>query len=130
MKDINRRTFLSTAAGATIGLTASRSALGHLPGSPRRCPAVRWKKQGVIIKPDEAIAGGKVQNFTCPAEPLDDGRWRIWYSSYGTGVPFNIAKAEGVPGETFERYPAVLSEGEPPDAEFSVGNLPKDWRPV
>ena len=130
MKDIDRRRFLSTAAGAAIGLTASKAALGHLPAAPRPCPATRWKKQGVIIKPDEAISGGKVQNFTCPAEPLDDGRWRIWYSSYGTSVPFNIAKAEGVPGEPFERYPAALSEGEPADAEFSLGNLPKDWRPV
>ena len=76
----------------------------------------QWKKQGIIIRPDDAISGGKVQNFTCPAEPFDGGRWRIWYSSYGTGVPFNIAKAEGIPGKPLKRYPAVLSEGEPAGA--------------
>jgi hypothetical protein len=127
---MHRRTFLSTAAGATLGLMASGAAGDGLSTTPRPCPPTRWKKQGVIIKPDEAIPGGRIQNFTCPAEPLDDGRWRIWYSSYGTDVPFNIAEAEGVVGEPFERHLAVLSEGEPADAEFSVGNLPQDWRPV
>lgn len=130
MKDINRRTFLGSAAGATVGLAASGPAFGNVSTTPQPCPPTRWKKQGVIIKPDETIPGGKVQNFTCPAEPLDDGRWRIWYSNCGSAASFNIAKAEGTPGQPFERHPAVLSEGEPADAEFSVGNLPKDWRPV
>ncbi|HHD64092.1 MAG TPA: hypothetical protein ENK96_07005, partial [Desulfobulbaceae bacterium] len=88
---------MSTAAGATISLTAGTVARGSLSAVPRPCPPTQWKKQGIILKPDDAISGGKVQNFTCPAEPLDDGRWRLWYSRYGTGVPFNIAKAEGIP---------------------------------
>ena len=77
-------------------------------------------------KPD----GSGLQNFICPAEPLGDGRWRLWFSMVGRGVPSKIGYAEGRPGETMARELARLSPGDPVDAPLSIGNLPEGWRPV
>lgn len=71
-----------------------------------------------------------IQNFTCPAEPLGDGRWRVWYSVSNRGVRFTIAVAEGKLGGPMTHHLADLSEGEPSDTAFSIGNLPSGWRPV
>jgi len=71
-----------------------------------------------------------VQNFTCAAEPLDGGKWRIWYSRTDPKSTYNVAVAEGVPGEAMDRRVAVLSAGEPEDAPFAIGNLPAGWNPV
>jgi hypothetical protein len=69
-----------------------------------------------------------VQNFNSPAEPLGNGRWRIWFG--GNVSTWNIGVAEGVPGREMVEHAAVLSEGEPADAPLAIGNLPDGWRPV
>ncbi|MFV1969138.1 MAG: hypothetical protein ACC628_27265 [Pirellulaceae bacterium] len=127
----DRRQFLEVAACAGLGTMVGR----WLPGEetvPRLNPASpdKWAKKGVVLAPPTEPEGCRVQNFTCPAEPLERGRWRIWYSMSGRGVPFNVGYAEGVPGEPLQRYVAVLNGGRPLDAPFSIGNLPSDWRPV
>jgi hypothetical protein len=71
-----------------------------------------------------------VQNFTCPAEPLKNGAWRLWYSTSGKGTGFGLAYAEGVPGQPMKKIPAQCSPGDPPDAPYAIGNLPDKWRPT
>ena len=84
----------------------------------------------MVLGPGEGPRDRWVQNFTCPAEPMGDGRWRLWYSVAGPKVPYNVAVAVGVPGERMTRRVAVLSAGEPQDAPLAIGNLPEGWRPV
>ncbi len=71
---------------------------------------------------------GHIQNFTCPVEPLDKGRWRLWYSSCGKN--YNIAFAEGTIGEPMKKAPAACTPGEAGDGPFTIGHLPDKWRPV
>ena len=92
---------------------------------PLPCSSTAWVKQGAVLKQTEPWEGPCISNFTSPAEPLDGGRWRIWY---GAGTPMNIAVAEGVPGGEMTKRQAVLSSGEPTDAPLAVGNLPDGWR--
>ncbi len=101
-----------------------------MPDTPAPCSSAAWKRHGVVLAPSEPWEGGFIQNFTSPAEPLEDGRWRLWYCANGPGVDFNLAVSEGVPGEAMTHTPAVLSEGPPADAPLAVGNLPSGWRPV
>ncbi|MEZ0389071.1 MAG: hypothetical protein ACAI34_18495, partial [Verrucomicrobium sp.] len=39
-----------------------------------------WERQGLMFKMEP---GTLVQNFTSPAEPLEEGRWRLWCSLSG-----------------------------------------------
>jgi len=98
-----------------------------------------WQDQGIILRPDQDFElssindeVGNIQNFTSPAIPLGDGRWRIWYSAYPEGnyKRFNIAYAEGVPGKKMQKYQACLSPGDAPETMFSISNLPAGWRPI
>jgi hypothetical protein len=135
VKRFNRRTFINKTlhgtagalAGSLVGIRADASA-GLAPPSP--CPPTAWEKHGVILRPTEPWEGGRIQNFTCPAEPLDNDRWRIWYSGTGSPRSFSIGYAEGVLGGSMKKCPARLSAGDPPDAPLAIGNLPKDWKPV
>jgi hypothetical protein len=93
----------------------------------------QWDDSGVILAPEKSVEGSFIQNFTCSAEPLDQNRWRIWYSTleYGDGYKgFNIAYAEGIPGQKMWRYYAALSSDVTSNSHFSIGNLPEGWRPV
>ena len=128
MSGIDRRLFLKTAAAesATDHDVACRERAGIRAGAVR-LKANPWRKHGTVLASDES---GLVQNFTSVVEPLDGGRWRLWYSVSGKNVPFNVGVAEGELGEPMTRSPAVLSEGEPADAPLAIGNLPRDWRPV
>lgn len=92
--------------------------------SPLPLDTEHWVKRGVVL--GNGLDG--IQNFNSTVEPLDGGRWRIWYGSWRP-IP-NFGFAEGVPGGEMKRYDAVLSEGEPVDAPLSIGNLPDGWRPV
>lgn len=148
----NRRKFLArTVAAATafsfipgftfagmknVSMSEQTHASGNkiFPGNfdfPIPCNPRSWSKLGIVIEPTHAWEGKFIQNFNSPAEPLGDGNWRIWY---GVNPPSpdlpNIAIAEGRPGESMEKYQAVLSEGEPAEAFLSIGNLPEGWRPV
>lgn len=131
MNDMNRRGFLAKAAAGcgAIGLGYGPSCVGAEQGDavPRPCAPKAWQKLGVVLPADE----GWIQNFTCSAEPLDGGRWRLWYTQRlqpeGTRA---VGIAEGRPGEPMKRTPAVLSPGEPADARLSIGNLPEGWQPV
>jgi len=135
MKRFNRRMFINkilhagagALAGSQVGMRVAASAGFASPGP---CPPAAWEKHGVVLKPTEAWEGGRIQNFTCPAEPLDNDRWRIWYSGTGSPRSFSIGYAEGVLGGPMKKCPARLSAGDPPDAPLAVGNLPDDWKPV
>ena len=128
MEPLDRRSFLGAAA---VGLCGLRRAQGGARSSssprgfPQPCSPDAWKKGPVILGQEGGPGDRWVQNFTCPAEPLEDGRWRLWYSLAGPKVPFNVAVAEGVPGEPMNRTVAVLSAGEPQDAPLAIGNLPE-----
>jgi len=125
---ISRRHFMGGLAGAIIAPALGRAQAG----GPGPCAPNAWRKQGVIFRHGGEPAGGWVQNFTSPAEPLADGRWRWWCSVYGKedGAK-NIGIVEGAPGESLTPTYAVLSEGEPDSqAPLAVGNLPAGWRPI
>jgi hypothetical protein len=112
--------------GNAAGTAASAAAAPQdLPGGiPQPCASDQWIKRGVLLEGD----GYGFQNFNSPAEPLSDGRWRIWY---GNWLPTpNIGVAEGVPGGQMVKHDAVLSAGEPADAPLAIGNLPEGWGPV
>ena len=124
----DRRRFLTMLTAATCGATSGIQTNNVLstspePSVPRPCPPTAWKKLGTVL------AGGEqpLQNFTCPAEPLENGRWRIWYSQSGSRSGFNVGFAEGRPGEALSRQLAVLSPGEPVDAPLAIGNLPPEF---
>lgn len=132
MTKIPRREFLASAAlsaGAFLALPRATLDAGTSSASalPSPCASNAWTKHGVVLgsEPD-----GPVQNFTCPAEPIEHGCWRLWFSASRAPRSFTIGFAEGKPGEPMTRHLAVLSSGEPADAPFSVGNLPEGWRPV
>jgi len=95
---------------------------GEVTDFPLPCSSNAWVKQGVVLKQTEPWEGASISNFTSPAEPLDGGRWRIWYSAGNT-----IGVAEGVPGGKMTKSQAVLSSGESSDAPLAIGNLPDDW---
>jgi hypothetical protein len=129
MSTIDRRLFLGrtlTAAGALAGLTTDNAFALESP-RPQPAPPTAWQKHGVVLAGEP---GGRVQNFTSAAEPLDGDRWRLWYTVTNPDKSRNIGFAEGRPGEPLKRFPAALSTGEPADAPFALGNLPADWRPV
>ena len=126
---LNRRRFLARAGLGGAGLCAlghGASARSAEDAAVRPCPASAWRKHGVVLPDDQ----GPVQDFTSPAEPLGEGRWRLWYTGTGAASARNIGFAEGVPGEPMTRHLAALSPGDPADAPFAIGNLPDEWRPV
>jgi hypothetical protein len=135
MHAIDRRAFLRASAHAAVGAAfvpglapyAAEQAAADLP-TP--CPAGAWRKQGIVLEPTEAWEGTSIQNFTSPAEPLEGGAWRIWYSVSASPSGFALARAEGIPGEGMKKVRALCSPWEPGDGPFTLGNLPEKWRPV
>ena len=135
MHTIDRRTFLRSsvymAAAATLAPRLSAHAAPEAaPALPNPCPAGAWHKHGVIIEPSEPWEGTGIQNFTSPAEPLENGAWRIWYSVSESPSGFALARAEGVPGKPMKKVPAQCSPGDPAEGPFTLGNLPEKWKPV
>lgn len=133
MNPLDRRTFLRSAASATAGLALVGCLSTQRAGPsaiPRPSLPTVWRKHGVILEATEPWEDNDVQNFTCPAEPLKGGAWRLWYSVSSRRERFNLAYAEGVPGRPMKKVAAQLSPGDPPDAPFAIGNLPDGWRPV
>jgi hypothetical protein len=128
------RTSVLAAAGAALGATSctspspSSSDVGK--ACPTPCAPSAWQKQGIVLEPSESWEDTSIQNFTCPAEPLKGGAWRIWYSVSGARGRFGLAYAEGIPGEPMKKVLAQCSPGEPADAPFAIGNLPETWMPV
>ncbi len=121
------QTAAGVVAGSQVGLPDAVSAE---PGVPKPCKPNAWQKHGVVLKATEGWEAGRIQNFTCPAEPLDNDRWRIWYSGTGSSRSFTIAYAEGALGGPMKKVPAQCRPGDPPDAQFAIGNLPDKWMPV
>ncbi len=135
MERIDRRSFLSrtlcTAVGAAaVSRTAARAAPATGPAIPTPCPPSAWRKHGIALEPTEPWEGDHIQDFTCPVEPIEKDRWRIWYSVCGSPREYAIACAEGVPGGPWTKSPAQCSTGRPADAPFAIGNLPAAWKPV
>lgn len=130
--NLNRRDVLGrmcvTGAAALLAPNLLARAAAPATDVPKPCPPRAWRKHGIVIEPTEPWEAGHIQNFTCPAEPLENGQWRIWYSPHGG--KYNIAYALGVPGEPFRKVPAVCTPGEPGDDEFVIGHLPDKWKPV
>jgi hypothetical protein len=110
-------------------VTTAETPASQPNGFPQPCPADSWQKHGIVLAPDEPWEVNEIQAFMSTVEPLDDGRWRIWYGANHPRTGYiGIAIAEGVPGEKMTKTRAVLSDGEPEDAPFAIGNLPKGWR--
>ncbi len=130
MSNMQRREFMATAVagyGAWGWTQASGFAADSSSRIPRPCAPTAWQKQGVVLPADQ----GWIQSFTCSVEPLDRGRWRLWYTQ--RVLPEGSRKigiAEGRPGEPMKRTAAVVSPGEPADAPLAIGNLPEGWQPV
>ena len=98
---------------------------------PEPCAPSAWTKHGIALQPGETWEDGFIQNINSGAEPLDEGRWRLWYGVNQPEEAFKtVAVAEGHPGESMERHRAVLSSGEPADAPLAIGGLPDGWEPV
>jgi len=135
MNPIDRRTFIRTSLCTAAGVALAPRTLAQAPldrettPTPRPCKAAAWRKQGIILEATESWEGNGIQNFTSPAEPLPDGRWRIWYTVTGSRKR-GIAFAEGVAGEAMKKFLARCSPGDPADTPFAVGNLPEQWQPV
>ncbi len=90
-----------------------------------------WKKYGDILVPQTERNIHFLSNFTAAAEPLDDENWRIWYSASSGGANFNIAFAEGVPGDNMQEHTAILSpEKSIRNKQFTICNLPEGWLPT
>lgn len=129
--DLDRRSFLGVMASGIAGSPRAPRADGKgFDGKARPCPPGAWRKGPIVLGNGPGAEDRWVQNFTCPAEPLEGERWRLWYSIAGPKVPYDVAVAEGVPGRPLERRVAVLSAGAPSDAPLAIGNLPEGWRPV
>jgi hypothetical protein len=134
---LDRRSFLRTSLcigtslllSPTLGFDET-SASPRRPELPAPCTPNAWQKHGVVLEPTEPWEGDDIQNFTTRAEPLDNQRWRIWYSTSGRTNPCSIAYAEGVPGEPMKKTPALCSTGPAVDAPLAIGNLPGKWKPV
>jgi hypothetical protein len=132
---INRRAFLRSSicvgAGMTLGSAARAQSLNATESSlPKPCPPGAWNKHGILFEASESWEGNDIQNFTTRAEPLDGGRWRIWYSVSDQRQGYQVAFAEGIPGEPMKKTRAICSPGAPADAPFAIGNLPEKWKPV
>jgi hypothetical protein len=125
---MDRRSFLTSCACLTMGAFGAPAWAAGTP--PRPCAPSKWEKQGIVLEATEPWEGEDIQNFTTAAEPLDGTRWRIWYSVSSKRTGFNLAYAEGVPGEPMKKICAACSPGDPPDARFAIGNLPEQWKPV
>jgi hypothetical protein len=83
-----------------------------------------------VLQASEPWEGDNVQNFTTCAEPLDHGRWRLWYSVSDERRGYKIAYAEGVPGDPMKKTAAVCSAGTATDGPLSISNFPDEWRAV
>src|SRR6185369_7052022 len=85
MMTIDRRSFIRTAAVATLGAAiAPRGLTQSAAGEskvPLPCAPDAWKKHGIILQATEPWEQTRLQNFTSPAEPLEGGAWRFWYSA-------------------------------------------------
>lgn len=133
MNTMRRREFLARGllAGAGLATLPRAPAAAGNDGVPRPAPSSVWQKHGVVFGSElgSELDGG-AQNFTSAAEPLDGGRWRLWYTSLGPHPQRKIGFAEGRLGEPMKVVPAQLSPGEPAEGPLSIGNLPAEWRAV
>ena len=133
---LTRRTVLgrglaTVGALSLSGLVARRSLAADPATLPKPCPPSAWAKHGVLIEPTEGWEGGHIQNFTCPAEPLEGSKgWRFWYSASDERKAYTLAYAEGELGGKLRKVPAQISPGRPADGPFSIGRLPERWKPV
>ncbi len=124
----NRRALLRAMARTCLALN-SRAAD---PTATRLAAPAAWQKQGELFRHQGDPAGAWVQNFTSTAEPLGDGRWRLWTSLSGPkGVAKSIGFHEGRIGGVWHRTPAICTPGAPDrHAALAIGGLPEGWQPV
>jgi hypothetical protein len=104
----------------------------RLPTStlPQPCGSSSWTKHGIILEATEPWEGSRIQNFTSPAEPLEDDQWRIWYSGRGGKERFAIGYAEGKFTGPMKKVSMQCSPGEAPEAPLAIGHLPDLWKPT
>lgn len=138
--DESRRSFLIR-SGVAAAACGTNSLFGRVPSAlgaatetssfPPPCAPESWEKKGIILEPDQPWEDSFIDTFMSSVEPLDNGRWRLWYSANSPNKGYiGMGIAEGVPGEKMTKTRAVLSTGEPEDAPFAIGNVPKGWRLV
>lgn len=135
MQPVDRRSFLRGSLGIAAGVMTGGPDLRRLAHAsevepPKPCLPGAWHKYGVVLAPTEPWEGDHIQNFTCPSEPLDGNRWRIWYSVCGSTRAYTIAYAEGEPGGPMKKYAVEPTSGRPGDGPFTLGHLPDGWKPV
>ncbi|HOW69048.1 MAG TPA: twin-arginine translocation signal domain-containing protein [Phycisphaerae bacterium] len=135
MEPVDRRSFLRGSLGVAAGVVAGGACLESPAQSaeadlPQPCPPGAWRKHGVVLAPTEPWEGDHIQNFTCPCEPLDRNKWRLWYSVCGSTKAYTIAYAEGEPGGPMKKHPVERRSGRPGDGAFALGHLPDTWNPV
>lgn len=109
---MNRRKF--TTCLAATGLCPT---LLHA-GTPK------WVKHGELFRHTGKPTGGWIQNFTSPAEPLENDRWRLWISLSGIGVDRKIGFAEGSIGGKWDITYANAGPG------LILEGMPPGWHPV
>jgi hypothetical protein len=137
--DAGRRSFLIRSGMTAAACCGGPQLFDRIPNAfaaataptefPQPCSADSWEKKGVVLEPDQPWEGKHVENFMSSIDPLDGGRWRIWYCANSPRQGYiGIAVAEGVPGEPMTKHRAVLSDGKPEDAPLAIGNIPKNWR--
>ena len=127
---MTRRTFLQMSGMALGAATTGCHSLSKATHTPLPCDSNAWTKHGVILQATEPWEGKSIQNFTTRAEPISSNRWRIWYSVSDEKAGYQIAFAEGIPGEPMRKMLAICSQGEPANAPLAIGNLPSNWKPV
>jgi hypothetical protein len=127
---VPRRIFLQNSFYATAAVFSGCATRREKSEIPMPCQPQAWQKHGVILEPTESWEGNFVQNFTTRAEPISNDAWRIWYSVSDSKTGYAICFAEGIPDEPMEKIRAICSPSDPVDARLSIGNLPKNWKPV
>jgi hypothetical protein len=76
---------------------------------PEPCKPDAWKKEGIVFEKSEPWEQDFLEVFLAtPPEPLDGGRWRLWYTSFlpnGSAKTYSVGFAEGIPGQKTAHHP-------------------------
>ena len=92
----NRREFLLRSRAAAIAATGLAGTAGfqsrawgvetNNPPFPQPCTAASWQKKGIVLQPDEAWEDQFIDASLSTVEPLENGRWRIWYAASASAL--------------------------------------------
>jgi hypothetical protein len=129
-QEINRRVFLRKSMLTVGAVSMAGCATSKKITDAEQIANAKWTKHGIVLEATEPWEGTSIQSFTSSVEPQSGDRVKIWYSLNNANGNLGLACADGIPGVHMRKVPAVVSSGEPKDSDYSIGNLPTDWRPV